>query len=110
MYLGHFQNVPMNRRVEVDLDPKKVLGNFEERYISLIAEQAVSEAKRCMCCGMCLQCNNCVTYCPQDAVFRVGKDERATGRYVDTDYGKCIGCHICADVCPSGYIEMGLGE
>ena len=110
MYLGHFQNVPMNRRLEVDLDPKKVLGNFEERYISLIAEKAVAEAKRCMCCGMCLQCNNCVTYCPQDAVFRVNKDERATGRYVDTDYGKCIGCHICADVCPSGYIDMGLGE
>ena len=29
---------------------------------------------------------------------------------VDTDYNKCIGCHICADVCPTGYIQMGLGE
>ena len=28
------------------------------------------------------------------------------GRYVDTDYDKCIGCHICADVCPTGYIKM----
>jgi Pyruvate/2-oxoacid:ferredoxin oxidoreductase delta subunit len=33
-----------------------------------------------------------------------------TGRYVATDYDKCIGCHICADVCPTGYIQMGLGE
>jgi len=33
-----------------------------------------------------------------------------TGRYVDTDYMKCIGCHICADVCPSSYIDMGMGE
>ena len=24
--------------------------------------------------------------------------------------GKCIGCHICKDVCPTGYIQMGLGE
>jgi len=49
-------------------------------------------------------------YCPQDAVFRVKKDKGTTGRYVDTDYTKCIGCHICADVCPSGYIDMGMGE
>ena len=26
------------------------------------------------------------------------------------DLNKCIGCHICADVCPTGYIQMGLGE
>ncbi len=32
------------------------------------------------------------------------------GRYVDTDYTKCVGCYICRDVCPSGYIHMGLGE
>ncbi|MFO1269138.1 MAG: 4Fe-4S binding protein [Rubrivivax sp.] len=31
-------------------------------------------------------------------------------RYVDTDYNKCIGCHVCKDVCPTGYIQMGLGE
>jgi Pyruvate/2-oxoacid:ferredoxin oxidoreductase delta subunit len=110
MFLGHFEYVPMNRREEVNLDAKKVLGNFEERFAGLTEEQAVAEANRCMCCGMCLECNNCIIFCPQDAVFKVGKDERTAGRYVDTDYGKCIGCHICADVCPSGYIEMGLGE
>jgi formate hydrogenlyase subunit 6/NADH:ubiquinone oxidoreductase subunit I len=43
-------------------------------------------------------------------VERVPKKERALGRYVTTVYSKCIGCHICADVCPSGYIQMGLGE
>ena len=46
----------------------------------------------------------------QDAVFRVKKHKSTMGRYVDTDYDKCIGCHICADVCPTGYIKMGLGE
>ena len=63
-----------------------------------------------MSCGMGFECDNCVIYCPQDAVHRVKKSDRTMGRYVDTDYGKCIGCHICADVCPSGYIKMGLGE
>ena len=83
----------------------EVLGHFEER-VGLNDEQAQQEADRCMSCGMCFECDNCVIYCPQDAVFRVKK---RTGRYVDTDYNKCIGCHICSDVCPSSYIDMGLG-
>ena len=80
------------------------------KYIIRTEEEAIKEASRCMSCGMCFECDNCVIYCPQDAVFRVKKDEATLGRYVDTDYNKCIGCHICADVCPTGYIKMGLGE
>jgi Pyruvate/2-oxoacid:ferredoxin oxidoreductase delta subunit len=63
-----------------------------------------------MSCGLCFECDNCVVYCPQTAVFKVPKSKSTTGRYVDTDYDKCIGCHICKDVCPTGYIQMGLGE
>jgi Pyruvate/2-oxoacid:ferredoxin oxidoreductase delta subunit len=29
---------------------------------------------------------------------------------VDTDYAKCVGCHICKEVCPTGYIDMALGQ
>jgi Pyruvate/2-oxoacid:ferredoxin oxidoreductase delta subunit len=63
-----------------------------------------------MSCGMCFECDNCVVYCPQGAVSRVKKTEATMGRYVTTNYDKCIGCHICSDVCPTGYIQMGLGE
>ena len=55
-----------------------------------------------MSCGQCFECDNCVVYCPQTAVARVPKKEATTGRYVYTDYDKCIGCHICKDVCPTG--------
>ena len=79
-------------------------------YKRLNYEQAVAEAGRCMSCGMCFECDNCVIYCPQDAIFRVKKDQYTTGRYVDTDYNKCIGCHICSDVCPTGYIDMAMGD
>jgi Pyruvate/2-oxoacid:ferredoxin oxidoreductase delta subunit len=88
----------------------EVLHHFKERMSGLNQEQAQKEAKRCMSCGMCFECDNCVVFCPQDAVFRVKKTESTTGRYVDTDYNKCIGCHVCTDVCPTGYIQMGLGE
>jgi Pyruvate/2-oxoacid:ferredoxin oxidoreductase delta subunit len=109
LFLGHFQYTPRSKRQVIGPGAGEVLGHFSERHKSLTDEQAVAEAGRCMSCGMCFECDNCLIYCPQDAVFRVRKDASTTGRYVDTDYAKCIGCHICADVCPTGYIDMGMG-
>ncbi len=110
LFLGHFGYEARIRREEREVSSEDVLGDFEERMVGLTEEQAIEEAKRCMSCGMCVECDNCIVYCPQDAVFRVKKNERTLGRYVDTEYSKCIGCHICRDVCPTGYIQMGLGE
>jgi glutamate synthase (NADPH/NADH) small chain len=110
LFLGHFSYTPRNLREEDVPSADEVLNHFAERTIGFTDEQAVAEAERCMSCGMCFECDNCVIYCPQDAVFRVKKDKATTGRYVDTDYAKCVGCHICADVCPTGYIDMALGE
>jgi NADPH-dependent glutamate synthase beta subunit-like oxidoreductase/Pyruvate/2-oxoacid:ferredoxin oxidoreductase delta subunit len=110
LFLGHFGYAPRLRRKVITLNRESALGNFEERLAPLAETEAVAEAKRCMSCGLCFECDNCVVYCPQTAVARVPKKESTTGRYVYTDYDKCIGCHICADVCPTGYIQMGLGE
>ncbi len=110
LFLGHFPYVTRNRRQMVSLSATEALNNFEERLQPLLEAQATAEAKRCMSCGLCFECDNCVVYCPQTAVFKVPKAKATTGRYVDTDYSKCIGCHICSDVCPTGYIQMGLGD
>ncbi|MEJ5269727.1 MAG: 4Fe-4S dicluster domain-containing protein, partial [Hydrogenophilus sp.] len=110
LFLGHFTYTPRHKRKEIVLDPNSAIGNFQERIYPLSDEEAVAEAKRCMSCGLCFECDNCVVYCPQEAVKRVPKSERTTGRYVYTDYDRCVGCHICHDVCPTGYIQMGLGE
>jgi glutamate synthase (NADPH/NADH) small chain len=110
LFLGHFSFTPRNKRSEEVPSAEVVLGHFQERLHPYSEEQMVAEAKRCMSCGMCFECDNCVVFCPQDAVFRVKKTDATTGRYVDTDYNKCIGCHVCSDVCPTGYIQMGLGE
>jgi len=110
LFLGHFNHTDRIKREEEVPDSEEVLGHFQERMKGLSEEQAAEEADRCMSCGMCFECDNCVIYCPQDAVFRVKKDDATMGRYVDTDYGKCIGCHICADVCPTGYIDMAMGD
>lgn len=110
LFLGHFGYTARLQRKVITLSAESALGNFQERLEPLDEKQAIAEAKRCMSCGMCFECDNCVVYCPQTAVYRVKKNESTTGRYVATDYDKCIGCHICADVCPTGYIQMGLGE
>lgn len=110
LFLGHFPYTPRIKRTITNLTAAEALGNFDERLQALVEAQAQAEAKRCMSCGQCFECDNCVVYCPQTAVFKVSKAKSTMGRYVDTDYNKCIGCHICADVCPSGYIQMGLGE
>jgi len=110
LFLGHFNYEDRNMRTESTITADSVLGSFGERIEGLTEAEAQLEASRCMSCGMCFECDNCVIFCPQDAVFKVKKDKQTLGRYVDTDYDRCVGCHICADVCPTGYIQMGLGE
>ncbi len=110
LFLGHFPYEERNKRSESTITADSVLGSFGERIEGLTQERARAEASRCMSCGMCFECDSCIIYCPRDAISRVGKSESTMGRYVETDYSKCSGCHICKDVCPSGYIQMGLGE
>ena len=110
LFLGHFPYQERTKRTEIGPSAEEVLGHFAERMVGLTDKQAVDEAKRCMSCGMCFECDNCVIYCPQTAVKRTPKAESTMGRYVYTDYDLCIGCHICADVCPTGYIKMGMGD
>ena len=110
LFLGHVPYQERIKRTEIGPSAEEVLGHFAERMVGLNDKQAVDEAKRCMSCGMCFECDNCVIYCPQIAVKRTPKSEATMGRYVYTDYDLCIGCHICADVCPTGYIKMGMGD
>ncbi len=110
LFLGHFKETPRNKRSHIEVTAEDVIGNFQERLVPLNEEQVVAEANRCMSCGMCFECDNCIVFCPQDAVMKTPAKDNTTGRYVYTDYSRCIGCHICADVCPTGYIDMGMGD
>ncbi|MGV6805823.1 MAG: NAD(P)-binding protein, partial [Ruegeria sp.] len=75
LFKGHFNFVEREVRDEIHIAADDVLGNFEERIVGLSEEQAQKEGERCMSCGMCFECDNCVIFCPQDAVFRVKKSE-----------------------------------
>jgi NADPH-dependent glutamate synthase beta subunit-like oxidoreductase len=70
-----------------------------EVQLGLDAAQALAEAQRCFSCGHCILCDQCVTYCPDLAVLRVGDAYR-----VNTDY--CKGCGVCVRECPTGSMAM----
>jgi Pyruvate/2-oxoacid:ferredoxin oxidoreductase delta subunit len=85
-----------------------VSGNWEEILKPLTQERVDEEASRCMSCGLCFECDQCLIYCPQEAITRYKKNP--VGHVMFTIYTRCVGCHICSEVCPTGFIDMGMGE
>ncbi|SDG84216.1 FAD-dependent oxidoreductase [Roseospirillum parvum] len=67
--------------------------------------EARAEANRCLSCGSCLACDNCWTYCPDNAVIKTIEQAQDGSHYV-FDYEYCKGCGMCATECPCGYIVM----
>ncbi len=88
--------------------PENVVGDHTEILVTLDKKEAVEESERCMSCGLCFECNQCLRFCPQLAISKF--ENNPLGEVMYTDYSKCVGCHICAIACPSGYIHMGMGE
>jgi NADPH-dependent glutamate synthase beta subunit-like oxidoreductase len=97
--LWYFGDHP--RREQPELPPEQRLGGFEEVVGGLSPEEAVFEARRCLSCGNCIECDGCLGACPEDAVIKLGPGNRY--RY---DYDRCTGCRACFEQCPVHSIEM----
>lgn len=106
LYPYYFRASAQKKREHLEIDI--VEGNFEEPLRALDQESTIEESKRCMSCGLCLECRQCMLFCPQGAISYFKNN--GVGEVMFTDYTKCVGCHICAEVCPAGYIRMGMGE
>lgn len=78
------------------LDPVRRRATFDEIHHGLTDP---SEAKRCLSCGVCNECDICVTYCPEGVLKRVGHD-------LVFDYAYCKGCGICVTECPRNVVFM----
>ena len=89
------------RTVRPQLDAARRVGVFDEVVGGLDESNALFEARRCMSCGSCLECDNCFAVCPDNAVLKLGP---GAGYEVDFDY--CKGCGMCAKECPCGAIAM----
>jgi Pyruvate/2-oxoacid:ferredoxin oxidoreductase delta subunit len=63
---------------------------------------AIAEARRCLSCGACFECDSCYKYCPDQAVLK----PLGPGEPYRFKLEFCQGCNKCAEQCPSNYIEM----
>ena len=102
--------------------------NFEPFEKGYSLEEAVKEAKRCLCCGPCLSCKACVllelqpeiapievnqdlcsgcgvcvAVCPYDALQLMKSD---SGRVAAIDSLKCKRCGLCSATCPAEAISI----
>ena len=67
-------------------------------------QDARNEAHRCISCGTCRDCSMCLETCPEGAIVRVEKEDGAVEYISEDKY--CIGCGICAGICPCGVWAM----
>jgi len=83
------------------LKPEKRLEDFSEILQGLDEEDVLFEARRCLSCGNCFECDGCYAACPEDAIIKLGKGKRY--KYI---YERCTGCAVCYEQCPCHAIEM----
>ena len=75
--------------------------SFDEVVGGLDETTALLEARRCLSCGTCFECDNCYGICPDNAIVKLGPGQR-----YEINYDYCKGCGLCAEECPSGAIDM----
>lgn len=119
--LGLFTNaIGDGRKVAINIDRflcKKHLDKFEKAAMipqnrvkkeyynpiqpeNILAMETEDEKERCLSCGFCRDCEICKETCPELAITRVTNKDGSFEYVSNPD--KCIGCGICAGVCPCG--------
>ena len=74
------------------LEPEERVRDFREMELSLTEEQAMAEAGRCLDCGVCCECFQCVDACEANAI-----DHTLEDTVVELDVGSILlspGCEL----------------
>jgi len=93
--LDWYQSAP--RQLETEAEEQR----FAVHDADWSEEAIANEAKRCMSCGMCMDCETCWMYCSNNCFVRLPK-----GEHCRIKLELCNGCKKCAEACPTGYIEL----
>ncbi len=96
--LGWYEGSGRHERAQIPVAARDLDAEVEK---GLSEEQAFEEAKRCMSCGMCMDCETCWMYCTNNCFVKLPK-----GEHYRINLDVCNGCQKCAQECPCGYIEM----
>jgi len=95
---AHFRTVSRAQDRELDVAVRR--RSFAEANLGLTAAEGMGEARRCFNCGVCIECDMCLIFCPDVAITR-----REGGRY-SISYKFCKGCGVCCVECPRGGMAM----
>ena len=99
LHVWYFTDAAQRPQEELDLDHRRE--GFEEVVKGLKKKDAAFEAKRCLSCGNCFECDGCFGACPERAIIKLGKNKG-----YKIDFEKCTGCATCFEQCPCHAIEM----
>ncbi len=98
--LFYFPPAEQRERAKRDIRDRNT--TFDEIRLGYSAEQALSQSERCFSCGSCIECDNCLYFCPDMAIV---KDPGAPLHYrVLEEY--CKGCGACVAECPRGAMAL----
>jgi len=100
LHLPIYADAPPSVQSELSV-AERLADGFAETTAGLSEAQARYEAKRCLSCGNCFECDQCYAACPEQAIVKLGP-----GRRYLFDYALCTGCAVCFEQCPCHAIEM----
>jgi len=100
LHLPIYTDAPPSVQSELPLQERLDHG-FAEIVSGLGEVEATYEARRCLSCGNCFECDQCYAACPEQAIVKLGP-----GRRYRYDYDRCTGCAVCFEQCPCHAIEM----
>jgi len=96
--LDWFKTALRHERAHVPVAEREMDTEIEQ---GLTDADVIEEAKRCMSCGMCMDCETCWMYCSLNCFVKLPK-----GEHYKVKLELCNGCKKCAEACPCGYVEM----
>ena len=100
LHLPIYADAPRSAQHELSVEERLDRG-FAETTAGLSEAEARYEARRCLSCGNCFECDQCYAACPEQAIVKLGR-----GRRYRFDYDLCTGCAVCFEQCPCHAIEM----
>jgi len=100
-----YERAAIPKRMDYKAQPELVWAPVEERLNfelfekGFTVEEAVEEARRCLCCGPCKSCKACVALELQPEIPEI-----------EVNHDKCSGCGACIALCSYDAIKLEKSE
>jgi NADPH-dependent glutamate synthase beta subunit-like oxidoreductase len=101
MRLDHYEKKQRGEPAALEV-AQRLQAVDREVNLGFTSDEVIAEARRCMSCGYCFDCEKCWLFCQDQAVIKPMKK----GTLYSFKMENCTGCKKCAEECPCGYIEM----